>query len=199
MLSGTATTDIPRSEIEAVASEIADIYGVDASDVETTINYVTSGTLNVIVPEELSQTEVITTLQQSISDVLGIHSSDVFVTVDDDGEVTYSVSSETFTGAEALRDLADNSSFVSQLTDDLIENESGIEVQSSSTDDIIEVVLSSTVDMTDASGTEDASVAIAALAEEHGFTDSITEGNANHLLDPHCLIQNQSGASSGAF
>jgi phenylpyruvate tautomerase PptA (4-oxalocrotonate tautomerase family) len=90
-ISGTATEDLPAEEIENITSDLAEIYGVDPSDVETTIDYVASGTL-----DDVAEEDAIAALQDFISDVLHVHSSDVVVTIEDDGSVSYSVIGATY-------------------------------------------------------------------------------------------------------
>ena len=90
-ISGTATEELAVEEIANITSELAEIYGVDPSEVETTVDYVASGTLDVTIPDDVSEEDAIAALQDSISDVLGVHTSDVVVTIEDDGTVSYSV------------------------------------------------------------------------------------------------------------
>ena len=90
---------------------MADIYGVDPSDVETTIDYVASGTLDVTIPDDVSEEDAIAALQDSISDVLGVHSSDVVLTVEDDGSVSYSVAGATYAETESIQNAAAEADF----------------------------------------------------------------------------------------
>jgi hypothetical protein len=152
-MSGPATSSMTRSEINSISSDIAEIYGVDSDDVETTITYITSGTLDVIIPDVLSEEEAITFLQDSISDVLGIHPRDVVITVDEEGNVEYSVSADSYKNAEVIQEVASDKLFASQITTDLSQGESGILIDSAESNDDIEVIISSTVDMTDSTGT----------------------------------------------
>ena len=98
-MSGPITEEASLSEI---VSELAEIYGVDERDVETSVDYVASGTLGITIPEDASESEVITALQSTISDVLGVHVSDIVVSIDDDGVVSYSISSDSYKDAEAI-------------------------------------------------------------------------------------------------
>jgi hypothetical protein len=49
-MSGSVTGEISTNDI---TTEIAEIYGVDANDVETSVDYVTSGTLDIRIPENI--------------------------------------------------------------------------------------------------------------------------------------------------
>ena len=174
-ISGAVTSDLPADNVADITTELADIYGVDPADVETTVAYTASGTLDVSIPEGVSETEVIESLQDSISDVLGVHPKDVIVSIDDDGVVTYSVTGATYAEAEVLQNIASEPNFAAQVTEDLEENGSTVVVESSTTDEEIDVVITATVDTTDATGTEDPTVAIADLTSEYGLTESNVE------------------------
>ena len=176
-ISGTATEELAVEEIANITSELAEIYGVDPSEVETTVDYVASGTLDVTIPNDVSEEDAIAVLQDSSSDVLGVHTSDVVVTIEDDGTVSYSVTGGSYAEAEAIQNAAADAEFATEVTDDLVENGSTVTVESSTSNDDIEVVVSATVDTTDATGTVDPATAVADLTDSYGFTDSETEGN----------------------
>ena len=74
---------MPSSEVDEINYQLAEIYGVDVDDVEITVDYVTSGTLDVILPRDISESELIEALEGSISDVLGVHVKDVIVVIED--------------------------------------------------------------------------------------------------------------------
>ena len=76
-LSGATTIDISDSEANAIASEIAEVYGFEISVVEFTTDYVTSGTLEATIPDGISHEIAVELLQNSIGDVLGVHPSDI--------------------------------------------------------------------------------------------------------------------------
>ena len=178
-MSGAVTDEMSTEDLDAIASEIAEIYGVDAADVETSVDYVASGSLDVTIPDDVSEEDAIVALQESISDVLGVHPKDVVVTIDDNGDVTYQVTGTTYDEAEAIQTAASQAEFASQVTSDLSENDSGVTVESATSDSDIEVVISSTIDTTDATGTADPSTAIEDLTQEFGLTDSSAEGKTD--------------------
>eukprot|EP00493_Phyllostaurus_siculus_P022269 UN22601 len=112
-MSGVITSEISTDEI---TSQIVEIYGVDANDVETSVDYITSGTLNVSIPEGTPEADALTALTESISDVLGVHPSDVVVTVDKEGAVAFSVIGESYNDVQDIRVLISNRDFVSEIT-----------------------------------------------------------------------------------
>lgn len=175
-LSGSITENMSMENIDAITSNLAEIYGVDISDVESSVDYVISGTLNVTIPENIPEEDAIILLEQSISDVLGVHPKDLIVTISEDGEVSYSVTGESYEEIEEIQDIASNISFASDITAALIDNNSDMIVESSSIRDEIEIVISATVDTTDATGTAGADSAIFDLANEYDLTDSSVQG-----------------------
>ena len=180
-LSGPATGDISSDEVSAIKNQLAEIYGVDVSDLETDVDYVTSGVLDLTIPDDIRESDAIDALQDSISDVLGVHSSNVLVTIADDGTVTYSVTGASFEEASALQTALSEPDFVSQVTEDLVESGSDITVSSNVANDDVEVIISATIDTSEASSTIDPETAIADLIEEYGFTDSVIEGNCSKI------------------
>ena len=172
-MSGIVTSEISTDDM---TQQIAEIYGVDANDVETSASYVTSGTLNVSIPEDIPKADAILALTESISDVLGVHSSDVVVSIDENGVATFSVAEETYDGVHNIQNMISDPNFATDITHDLHEGDSGVIVESVASHDEIEVIISTTVDTSDATGTTDPVEEVASLTQEYGLTDSIVEG-----------------------
>ena len=176
-LSGFVTSDISSSDILDISNEIAQIYGVDEDDTETTVEYILSGTLNITIPDDINEDDVINSLQESISNALGVHSSDVVVTFDDEGVITYSVSGSTFTEVASLQASVEHNDFVNSVNDALRQSELDILLEAISSNEDIETVISVTVDTTVASETQTPEIAIAQLVSEYDLTDSTIECN----------------------
>jgi hypothetical protein len=134
-MSGPTSGDISSDEVSVIETELAQIYGVDVSDIETDVTYITSGVLDVSIPDEISEIDAINALLDSISDVLGVHSSDVLVTIADDGTVTYSVTGASFEEANTLQTDLSEADFVSQVTENLVESGFDITVASNVAND----------------------------------------------------------------
>lgn len=172
-MSGIVTTGISSDDI---ATQFADIYGVDSSDVETSTDYVLSGILDVIIPENIADSDAITAITESISDILGVHVKDVVITLDDDGNMTYSVIGKTFDDAQEIQNMIASTDFAADITSDLNEGDSGIVVESSTSNDDIEMIISAIVDISDATGTTNPVEEVDTMAQEYGLTDSTVEG-----------------------
>ena len=186
-ISGSTTEDISSDDIDQITSDLSEIYGVDSSEIEITVDYVASGNLNITIPEGVSEVEAIASLEKSISDVLGVHSSDVIITIDVDGTVTYSVIGATYAEADAIQNSTAQDNFASRVNADLADSDSTIVVESLTSNDDVEVMVSATVDTTDATGTVDRVDAIENLADEYGFTDSSAQGNKNFFIHSNYL------------
>ena len=130
-----------KENINAITSNLAEIYGVDISDVETSVDYVISGTLDVTIPEDILEEDAIILLEQSISDVLGVHPKDLVVTITEDGEVSYSVTGGSYDEIEQIQNTASSANFASDITADLSDNDSAMTVESSSMSNEVELVI----------------------------------------------------------
>lgn len=169
------------SDILAISSDVAEIYGVDIQDVETTVDYVISGTLGVIIPEGVPESDIISSLEEMISNVLGVHSSNVVVTMDDD-QASYSVMGTSYDEMQQILNISSDPAFARNIAMELNENDFDIAVVSLTSNNDVEVVISITVDTTDATGTIDTESGISVLAETYGLTETSIDGKFFYFL-----------------
>ena len=134
---GQATAQITSESIDEITEQLALIYGVDDSDVEITVEYVSSGSLDIIIPDGTSPDDVVEALTESIANVVGVHESKVTVTIEDDGSATYSVTGSSYDDAFAVQNLTSSEAFVSALEASL--EDSSILVTSASRGDDIDI------------------------------------------------------------
>jgi len=127
-------------DVDAITSDIASVYGVANSDLVVTIDYVSSGALNVSIPAGMSSSEALDSIEQSISNILGVHSSNVIVLVGEDGKITYSVALESYDDAAAMINATQDEDFVRQLDDALATF--GIELGEVVSEDEVEILIS---------------------------------------------------------
>lgn len=175
-LTTIATDDLSSSDISEITSQLAEIYGVDPAEIETAVGYVTSGVLDVNIPFGISNNEAVNSLQESISEVLNVHVSDVIVSIDDDGVVSYSISSDSFDAASSLQDSISEDEFLEEVTSELQNADISMEIESISIGDEIDLIVSITVDTTDSTSTMNIVAAVDALAENLGFAEAETQG-----------------------
>ena len=114
----TSTTEAPLSseEVAYLESVVAQAYGVSTEELDTVVEYVTSGTLTVDIPADVSSDEIISDLTEALSEALGVSSEAVEVVYDaSTGEVTYTVTSATFDEADAALSTLQDAGFVESI------------------------------------------------------------------------------------
>ena len=174
-MSGIVTSGFTQSEVADLVSELASVYEVSADDVEITLDYVTSGTLDIILPQDLSTEEAVQILQQSVSEALGVHAKDVLIVIEEDGSVSYQVVGDSYEEVAALFTEVSSSDFVSALEELLSSADEGIVLSGVSPSPSVEVVMTGTVDTTDSPVESDPVDEIATLTEQFGLTESTVE------------------------
>ena len=102
---------------------------------------------------------------------------DVTVVVENDGTVSYSISGGSVDEVEGIQNMASQDEFASQITENLVENDSGVIIEAITSNDEIELVISATLDTTDATGTTDVKDGVSDLTQELGLSESTIEGN----------------------
>ena len=136
---GQATAQITSESIDEITEQLALIYGVDDSDVEITVEYVTSGSLDVMIPDGTSTDDFVEALTESIANVVGVHDSKVTVTIEDDGSATYSVTGSSYDDVVAVQNLTSSEAFVPALEASL--EDSSILVTSAFRDGHIDIAI----------------------------------------------------------
>ena len=168
-LGKTVTESLSSEEIASIVMNVADAYGVDEEDVEVEIVYQTTGSMTVTIPDGVSLEELESSLEDEISELLGVHESSVQVTVSDDGSVTYTITSTTAEGAQEFQDAMAVEDVVESLNaglSDLGVSVDTIEVDSEVTADIVV-----TADTTNASNNlNQASSSIVDTLSSEGYT-----------------------------
>ena len=174
-MSGAVTTGLTQEALSDIADDLAGVYGVDVDEIELTTMYVATGTLDVAIPDDVPEEEALAAIEEALAESLGVHVSDVVVTLGDDGVVSYQISGSSYEDVAVLQELASESEFVNSLNDDLVEKEIGISVSSIAADPAIEVVISATVDATTATPVDNPEIAVASLTTAYGLSNSNVE------------------------
>ena len=95
-----ATGEVDENTVEDYATDIAEYYGVAPDEVTVTTTYGAGGSMQVTIPDDISEVELVDAITNSIAESLGVHPSDVDVVVDmETGEVEYTVSSDNYLDA----------------------------------------------------------------------------------------------------
>ena len=109
----STTSDLDAETIGVFTDSVADYYGVNESDVMTTIVYAASGLMTISIPEGTPEQNIVDSVTISIVEALGIHESDVSVVLDmETGIVEFSISSGSY--IEAAEHAFDLNSDVSE-------------------------------------------------------------------------------------
>ena len=66
VVSGPATGNLPQEEIDNITYAIMETYGVTSDKVQTTVEYIASGSLDVQLPQNISQNVTIIIIQNGI-------------------------------------------------------------------------------------------------------------------------------------
>ena len=103
------------------------------------MEYVSSGSLDIIIPHGTSTDDVVDALTESIANVVGVHESKVTVTVEDDGSATYSVTGSSYDDVVAVQNLTSSEAFVPALEASL--EDSSILVTSAFRDGDIDIAI----------------------------------------------------------
>ena len=148
---------------------------MSADDVEITLDYVTSGTLDVTLPEDLSEEAAVQILQESVSEALGVHAKDVLIVIEEDGSVSYQVIGDSYEEVAELFTQVSSSDFVSELEALLSTADEDFVLNEVSPNPSVEVVMTGTVDTTDSPIDSDPVQQIATLTEQLGLSESTVE------------------------
>ena len=148
----TATTSqMEQNTVDDYASTVAEYYGVEPNDVTVKTSYEVPGTLSMIIPEMVSEADVIDTVTASIADSLGVHPQDVEVTVDmSTGEVEFTVVSDNFNDAAGIAFDLENFQYQDMITES-IQTSLPVSVDNIDVSDEVTASLQFTVDANDAS------------------------------------------------
>ena len=104
-ISRPATATLDDSEINELQDVIASAYGVEADDLTTTTEYVTTGAISVTIPDSVSTEEALDALTESLTSTLGINEDKIDLEIDPvSGEVTYSISTNDHTETNSILD-----------------------------------------------------------------------------------------------
>jgi phenylpyruvate tautomerase PptA (4-oxalocrotonate tautomerase family) len=133
--------------------------------------------LNVTIPEELSEEEALEVLEESLAEVLGVHPSQIELTVDEFGNVEYVITTDTFVEADDLQKSIDATTFVDELNNKVQEEIPEFIIDDVDSNEEIEVEVDITVDATDVDdeAKENAKEALTDLANDLDLEEPVIE------------------------
>ena len=186
-VSSPVTKELTADEIEAMENVAIDSFDVSNEDVTAVVSYIATGSMQLSIPEDISENEIADALTSTIANLLGIHPRDVSITdVNlETGEVQYEVSSNEFedisTVQEALESLS-NDDIESSIQDVLPE----VEVERNDVDDDIAVDVTIIVDGSNAGSISDARTDVNDIFTDLGYdvTSDVTIVTPRPSLSP---------------
>lgn len=100
------TESLNSGDIADIVTQAENSFGVQPGNVQADVTYDITGTVEIDFDDsEYSQEELTNAVQSSIANALGVHTSDIEVSIDSKtGEVTYTISSPTVEDAEVLQE-----------------------------------------------------------------------------------------------
>jgi len=128
---------IPSNEVSSYESQVAEYYGVSATDVTTQVKYSTTGTLTVDISDEVVEDDLRMVIESSIASVLDIHPSLITVDINSDtGVVTYVIEDDDFVTIANAEFELDGDAQLFEIKSQIEENILGVVVEniSSSSD-----------------------------------------------------------------
>merc|ERR1712026_484760 len=99
------TESLTESEIAEIVASAEETFGVYPGNVDAVVTYKTHGEIDLEIEGDLSpeeEKELIASLEESLADTLGIHTSDVVVTREEDGTFKYTISTPTAEEGSAI-------------------------------------------------------------------------------------------------
>ena len=175
-LSTTVTESLPIAELDNIQQQSADTYGVDPEDVTVEVVYQTTGLIDVEITDDVSIDELEESLEEELATLLGVHEGTVEVTIDENGVVTYTITSDSAESAgEANEILSQPASQV--ILDDAISEEFDVSISSVNVEDDITADVVVTIDSSGAENNlEDAAQALEDVFQDQGYS-AIAESN----------------------
>ena len=164
--SGELTTD----EISEMTAAVVESFGVDTTDVNTEVAYISAGSLAISVDTETSEDEVVNAVTASLSALLDVHPSDVtIVSVDlGTGEVMYEIASDNYDDASTVQANLDSLE-PSEIETEIRETIPSAQVDTVVTNDEISVDVTIVVDGSDGGNIRDARNEVTEILNGQGF------------------------------
>ena len=170
-LQKTVTSSLDDEELSVIVDSIVDAYGVDEEELQIEVVYQTTGSVVLGDLGDVSEEEVLATIEDELALLLGVHESEISVTLED-GVVYYTISSSSVEAAETAQSVLDTPSAAEQLSVGLENLE--VVVTSLNVDEEIVADIVVTVDTSNASNNlSQAAETLGSTLEAGGFTASV--------------------------
>lgn len=117
-ISTEATSTIDDNTISELETLVAQAYGADVSEVTSSTEYVTAGSLLISTPDNVSHQDTLHDLTSAFATSLGITEDFITLSIDpESGEVFYSISTSTFDETANILDALESDDIVDLLAE----------------------------------------------------------------------------------
>lgn len=120
-LSRNVDAPLSSEDVIDITNALSEAYGVDESRIFVDTVYDVSGTMSLDPTGQYDPLALEESITNSIAELVGVHPSNVLVTVLDD-TVHYSVKTDDFEGAESTQEILSNPVSVAFITDDIADD-----------------------------------------------------------------------------
>ena len=169
-MTNVVTEGLSDAEIDRMESVAIDSFDVSGEAVNAEVSYIASGSMQLSIPEDTAEQEVVDAITSTLAELLGVHPRDVVVTSVDleTGEVEYDVASDNFVETSDIQSNIDSLS-IDDIENSIQQTIPEIEVESSSVGDDIEVDVTIVVDGSDASNIREARTGVEDVLTNLGY------------------------------
>ena len=114
-LEGKVTQELSSEDLTNITETVKAQYGISDDEVQIETTYKVSGVLNVTIPKDVPEEEALEAIENSLSELLGVHPSQIDLRVDENGDVVYVITSDSYDGASDIQQDLDVPEFVKNL------------------------------------------------------------------------------------
>ena len=114
-IGGKVTQELSSEELKNMTETVKEQFGISDDEIVLETTYTLSGVLNVSLPEDVTEEEALEALEESLSELLGVHPSQIELSINEDGDVEYIITSDSFDDASLIQEDLEKETFVSNL------------------------------------------------------------------------------------
>ena len=162
-------SSLSSEEVSKIVNEVAAAYGVEEDDVVVEVVYETSGTMEIDVRGDVSEEELRETIQDELANLLGIHESNIEVSITN-GTAHFTIKSDSAEIAKDIRDALSSESSAASLKDSITKALPEVTISDVKVEESVKADVLVTVDTSNAANNlEKAATEIKQTMENEGY------------------------------
>ena len=182
-LTGETTGSLTYDDLSDIIDQLSDVFHVNASDIDTVINYVVTGILNLTIPSDILDNDIIKYLQDSLGTVLKVHPQNIVITINGNKDIIYQVTTASFNVTDSINNETQSEGFISKLNSDLNNTNSEILITNKHSKDEVQIVVVALIDPVDQTQPIiDPITDVQKIVEDLGFLDGTVQSNSYSFL-----------------